>query len=227
MPPARVMMVPRSSSFTSANLDIRMRASSASRAARSASARAAASLAPADFASHSAWSPASSASFALRSASDFAAATVLSATSALNSASVASARGVDGSCPRSKEACASCADCAAPMAFFASSNSFGNCLGVPGLRRVGVGVLRLRQIGVGERAGAPRGGHGEGNDELGRSHGCHPSHLPSFILRSAICCESVWIFATFEASVAVTLASSAAALARLSCCDGGLGVSRP
>ena len=88
-------------------------------------------MAPADFASHSAWSPASSASFALRSAPDFEAATVLSATSALNSASVDSARSVDGSCPRSNEACASCADCAVPMDFFASPNSFGKSSGLP------------------------------------------------------------------------------------------------
>src|SRR5262249_27259758 len=50
-----------------------------------------------------------------------------------------------------------------------------------------------------------------------RSHGRDPFHLPSLVLRSAICASSSLALATLLASVADILASSAAALARPSC----------
>src|SRR5262249_29593891 len=96
-------------------------------------------------------------------------------------------------------------------------------LRIAGLGRVGVGVLRLRQIGVGERRGAARGGESQHNGELDRSHGRASFHFPSFALRSAICVSRSLTLARLVCSVAFTFASSAAALASESCWRAAAG----
>src|SRR5262249_8430895 len=95
---------------------------------------------------------------------------------------------------------------------------------VSGLRRVGVGALRLREVRIGVRRRAA-GAESKGNGELDRSHG-HPCpfHLPSFFLRSAIWASSSLLFARLLASVAFIFASSAAALASESCCSAADGL---